>query len=140
MHHEDRGGVNALIRGINSLSEQRLPAIVVLATNRLGAIDPAVRRKAAATFRFERPNEAQRESALVRLLDGVGIGSEEMRALVTATGAVEGRSYGYTYSDLYQRLVPAAVLAAYPDQRLDGRLLLQVAATIEPTPPFTAED
>jgi SpoVK/Ycf46/Vps4 family AAA+-type ATPase len=30
MHHEDRAGVNALIRGINSLTEQRLPVLVVL--------------------------------------------------------------------------------------------------------------
>src|SRR5207249_1424067 len=56
MHHEDRAGVNALIRGLNSLTEQRLPVLVVLATNRLDAIDPAVRRRAAATFRFDRPN------------------------------------------------------------------------------------
>jgi AAA+ superfamily predicted ATPase len=140
MHHEDRAGVNALIRGINSLSEQHLPAIVVLATNRLQAIDPAVRRRAAATFQFERPNDIQREVALANLLEGVGLQGDKLRALVKATGPLDGRIYGYTYSDLYQRLVPAAVLAAYPDRRLDGDLLLHVAGSLEPTPPFTAED
>lgn len=140
MHHEDRAGVNALIRGINSLSEQHLPAIVVLATNRLQAIDPAVRRRAAATFQFERPNDIQREAALASLLEGVDLQADKLRALVKATGPLDGHLYGYTYSDLYQRLVPAAVLAAYPDRPLDGDLLLHVAGSLEPTPPFTSED
>jgi AAA+ superfamily predicted ATPase len=138
MHHEDRAGVNALIRGINSLTEQHLPAIVVLATNRLQAIDPAIRRRAAATFQFDRPDDVQRASALANLLDGIGLSKDDLEALVKATGPLDGR-YGYTYSDLYQRLVPAAVLAAYPDRRLDGDLLLEIAASIEPSPPFTAE-
>jgi AAA+ superfamily predicted ATPase len=110
-----------------------------LATNRLQAIDPAVRRRAAATFRFERPDDTQREAALARLIQGVALSTEEIRGLVKATGAIDGRPYGYTYSDLYQRLVPAAVLAAYPDRPLTGDLLLQAAASIEPTPPFVEE-
>ncbi|MHB1510909.1 MAG: ATP-binding protein [Acidimicrobiales bacterium] len=140
MHHEDRAGVNALIRGINSLTEKHLPVLVVLATNRLQAIDPAVRRRAAATFRFERPDDTQREAALARLIQGVALSTDEIRGLVKATGAIDGRPYGYTYSDLYQRLVPAAVLAAYPDRPLTGDLLLQAAASIEPTPPFVEEE
>jgi len=139
MHHEDRAGVNALIRGINSLTEQHLPAIVVLATNRLQAIDPAVRRRAAATFQFDRPNDIQRASALANLLEGAGLAEDELEALAKATGPLDGRLYGYTYSDLYQRLVPAAVLAAYPDRCLDGDLLLEIATSMEPSPPFTEE-
>lgn len=136
MHHEDRAGVNALIRGLNSLTEDRLPVVVVLATNRLDAIDPAVRRRAAATFRFDRPTDAQRWEALIALLDGVELSSNEMSRLVDATGPVDGQPYGYTYSDLYQRLVPAAVLAAFPDKKLTADLLLRTAAALSPTPPF----
>ena len=58
MHHEDRAGVNALIRGVDDLATGNLPAIVVMCTNRLDALDPAVRRRAAATFTFTRPNDA----------------------------------------------------------------------------------
>lgn len=140
MHHEDRAGVNALIRGLNSLTEQRLPVVVVLATNRLSAIDPAVRRRAAATFDFGRPDETQRREALSRLLAGVKLDARQVDALVKATGPVTGRGYGYTYSDLYQRLVPAAVLTAYPDKALTADLLLTTAATVEPTPPFTPDE
>lgn len=139
MHHEDRAGVNALIRGLNSLTEQRLPVVVVLATNRLGAIDPAVRRRAAATFEFGRPGDALRREALERLLDGVSVDARSIEALVAATGPTEDRDYGYTYSDLYQRLVPSAVLAAYPDQAVTAELVLAVAATVEPTPPFAPD-
>ena len=64
MHHEDRAGVNALIRGVDDFATGNLPAIVVMCTNRLDALDPAVRRRAAVTFTFNRPNEAQRQAFL----------------------------------------------------------------------------
>lgn len=38
MHHEDRAGVNAFIRGVDRLAEKRLPAAVILCTNRLSAL------------------------------------------------------------------------------------------------------
>jgi SpoVK/Ycf46/Vps4 family AAA+-type ATPase len=136
MHHEDRAGVNALIRGINSLTEHQLPVLVILATNRLHAIDPAIRRRAAATFLFDRPDDSQRQIALTRLLEGIRPTAAEIAELVKATGPVNGRPYGYTYSDLYQRLLPAGVLAAYPDQAMTVQLLLDTAATVAPTPPF----
>lgn len=136
MHHEDRAGVNALIRGLNSLSEQRVPVLIVLATNRLDAIDPAVRRRAAATFSFERPNAAQRRGALEALLRGLRLKETDIARLVDATGPTDSRSYGFSYSDLYQRLVPSAVLAAYPARALHGELLLDTALTLKPTPPF----
>jgi SpoVK/Ycf46/Vps4 family AAA+-type ATPase len=140
MHHEDRAGVNALIRGLNGLTEQHLPILVVLATNRLGAIDPAVRRRAAATFEFGRPDEAQRREALNILLAGITFGPGQLDDLVKSTGQTSGRDYGYTYSDLYQRLVPAAILAAYPDKPLTAELLLATAAAVEPTPPFISKE
>jgi SpoVK/Ycf46/Vps4 family AAA+-type ATPase len=45
MHHEDRAGVNAFIRGVDRLAEKQLPVAVVLCTNRLTSIDPAVLRR-----------------------------------------------------------------------------------------------
>ena len=60
MHHEDRAGVNALIRGVDRIANARLPAAVIMCTNRLSALDPAVRRRAADVFSFSRPNDEQR--------------------------------------------------------------------------------
>ncbi|MCH7840873.1 MAG: AAA family ATPase [Planctomycetes bacterium] len=60
MHHEDRAGVNALIRGVDDIASEQLPIAIILCTNRLVAIDPAVHRRAAVIFEFRRPNRAQR--------------------------------------------------------------------------------
>lgn len=49
MHHEDRAGVNAFICGI---ANQKLPAAVLMCTNRLKALDPAVQRRAAEVLTF----------------------------------------------------------------------------------------
>ena len=38
MHHEDRAGVNAFIRGIDRLANSKLPAAVIMCTNRIGAL------------------------------------------------------------------------------------------------------
>src|SRR6202167_6112023 len=100
MHHEDRAGVNALIRGVDDLATGNLPAIVVMCTNRLEALDPAVRRRAAVTFAFNRPNEHQRMALLKPVLEELGFKPQQIQSLVTATGATNGRQYGYTYSDL----------------------------------------
>lgn len=64
MHHEDRAGVNAFIRGIDRLGNGRLPAAVIMCTNRIGALDPAVKRRAAEILQFGRPGDIQRHAVL----------------------------------------------------------------------------
>jgi AAA+ superfamily predicted ATPase len=136
MHHEDRAGVNALIRGVDDLATGNLPAIVVMCTNRLDALDPAVRRRAAVTFTFTRPNEAQRLAFLKPVLEELGFTPQQIHALVVATGATHGRSYGYTYSDLAQRLLPGLVLAALPSSPITYDHAKEVVERHPPTPPF----
>jgi len=136
MHHEDRAGVNALIRGVDDLATNNLPAIVVMCTNRVEALDPAVRRRAAVTFTFARPNDEQRLMFLNSILDELGFSSQHIHALVKATGAVNGRDYGYTYSDIAQRLLPGLVLAAYPSGAVTYELAKAVVEAHPPTPPF----
>jgi AAA+ superfamily predicted ATPase len=139
MHHEDRAGVNALIRGVDDLATGNLPAIVVMCTNRLDALDPAVRRRAAVTFTFNRPNEAQRSAFLTPVLEELGFTTQQIHSLVTGTGATHGRKYGYTYSDLAQRLLPGLLLAAYPSKPITFDLAKEVVENHPPTPPFRAE-
>jgi AAA+ superfamily predicted ATPase len=136
MHHEDRAGVNALIRGVDDLASGNLPAIVIMCTNRLEALDPAVRRRAAVTFNFSRPNEVQRAAFLKPVLEELGFTSGQIHTLVAATGATHGRSYGYTYSDLAQRLLPGLLLAAYPTGPINFDLAKEVVERHPPTPPF----
>ena len=135
MHHEDRAGVNAFIRGVDQLAAKRVPAAVILCTNRLSAIDPAVQRRAAEIFSFTRPNAEQRRAVLQGPLNEAGLNAGDVERIVAATG--EDRSNpGFTYSDLTQRLIPTLVLDAYPDRAITSSRALELARQIRPTPPF----
>ena len=136
MHHEDRAGVNALIRGIDGLRQDRLPVLTIMCTNRIDAIDPAVRRRAAAIYEFSRPNEEQRHHLLARSFGGVSINPSDMSLVVKLTGAIDDRAYGATYSDLRQRFVPTAVLDALHTGPLTGTRLVELARHFQPTRPF----
>ncbi len=138
MHHEDRAGVNALIRGIDGFTRKRLPVLVVLCTNRHEAIDPAVLRRAAAHHRFERPNLEQRAYLLRAASDGI-FTDAEVRELAEIMGPAQGRKYGYTFSDVTQRFLPSLLLEAFPDKPITFNLAVSVAQRIAPTKPFGTE-
>lgn len=69
-------------------------------------------------------------------LAGYGLSPDAIDKMVIATGPRGARSPDFTFSDLTQRLVPTAILAAYPDNRLSADLILSVAADMDPTPEF----
>ncbi|MEI1249873.1 ATP-binding protein [Rhizobium aouanii] len=138
MHHEDRAGVNAFIRGIDRLSNLRLPAAVIMCTNRLNALDPAVRRRAADILSFSRPTSEQRQHILSLRLGPLGVTASQVQMLVEATGAA-GDTPGFTFSDLTQRLLPAIALDAYPSKPVEGARALQIAREMKPTPTFRDE-
>lgn len=135
MHHEDRAGVNAFIRGIDRLANGQLPAAVIMCTNRLGALDPAVKRRAAEILTFERPNDVQRHAVLDGALRALGLNATHINELVASTGKGKWQ-YGFTFSDLTQRLLPAIVLDAYPSRSVDATRALEIAKQMQPTPPF----
>lgn len=136
MHHEDRAGVNAFIRGIDRIGNGRLPAAVIMCTNRLSALDPAVRRRAADILSFSRPDDTQRHAVLGEPLRQFGFTKPQIDALVAATGLQKGRAYGFTFSDLTQRLLPAIVLDAYPANAVNAVRALEIARGMIPTAPF----
>lgn len=135
MHHEDRAGVNALIQGIDRLTNRDQPVLVVMCTNRAGSIDPAVMRRAAARFTFSRPNDAQRRRVFADHFADV-LSDADLHKLVEITGPTDQRPHGYTYSDLTQRLIPALLLEAYPDKAVDAAIAVEVISRIPPTEPF----
>lgn len=138
MHHEDRAGVNAFIRGIDRLANLRLPAAVIMCTNRLNALDPAVRRRAADVMAFARPNEEQRAHILSLRLGPLGLGRGHVQAIVEATGQSR-TGPGFTFSDLTQRLLPAIALDAYPDRAVEGARAVEIARAMTATPAFLDE-
>jgi SpoVK/Ycf46/Vps4 family AAA+-type ATPase len=136
MHHEDRVGVNALLKGIDSLRRARLPVLTVLCTNRVDSIDPALRRRAAASIALERPNSDQRRAIFSELLEGIDVSSEDLDQLVELTGPHDSREYGMTYSDIRQRLIPESVLSVFDSGPLTAQVIIESAKKLEPTRPF----
>ena len=135
MHHEDVSGVNAFIRGIDRLAIQRLPAAVIMCTNRHESLDPAVRRRAAELLVFSRPDEDKRRLLLRPRFAELGFGEADVEAIVAATGP-RGDQPGFTYSDLTQRLIPGIVLDAYPDRAIEPARAIEIAREMRPTPAF----
>jgi SpoVK/Ycf46/Vps4 family AAA+-type ATPase len=136
MHHEDKAGVNAFIRGIDSLGNGKYPAAVIMCTNRPNSLDPAIRRRAADIFYFERPSEEQRHAVLVEPLYELGLTEKDINKIVCLTGPVNGNEFGCTFSDLTQRLLPSIILDAYPKNAVTGKRAIEIAEKIIPTSPF----
>lgn len=137
MHHEDRAGVNAVIRGVDGLRNDGLPVLTIMCTNRRDAIDPAVLRRAADVIEFSRPDEVQRRVLLCRAFEGAGLTGADVDELVDLSGPTACRPYGLTYSDLRQRFIPAAVIDSLGSGALSGRRLVAMMAAFEPTRPFS---
>lgn len=136
MHHEDKSGVNAFIRGIDRLGNGKLPAAVIMCTNRLNSLDPAVKRRAADILTFNRPNLSQREAVLSPLLEELAFSSSTIEEIISMTGGNESIPYGFSFSDLIQRLIPSIILDAYPHNKIDEKRAIEIAREMKPTPPF----
>ncbi len=139
MAHEERAGVNALIRGLDTVMTEGLRVITVMCTNRLSAIDPAIRRRAVDLYQMGRPGHDERRQVFERALAGAQVEPHQIDELARLTGDIDGRGYGYTYSDLVDRLLPSAVLAAYPTRPLTYESLKAELQIVEPTRPFADE-
>lgn len=133
LHQEEKAGTNTLIQRLDDLRALRGRAVVFLATNRLHAVDPAIVRRAARLERFARPDEQERRELLNQELHGLGLDKKTMDTLVRLTGP-KGERLGLTFSDLRTRLLPNAILMAYPGGPLTREALLEAARTTEPSP------
>jgi SpoVK/Ycf46/Vps4 family AAA+-type ATPase len=128
-HHEDKVAVNTLIQAIDDLRRFNGRIAVILCTNRLSALDPALTRRAAIVEEFKRPSDAERRNLLEIDLAGLDLTPEQMSQLVAASGP-RGSSPGWTYSDFRTRFYPAAVAKAFPHEALQFRHLQAVASTM----------
>jgi AAA+ superfamily predicted ATPase len=132
-HHEDRAGVNVLIKQIDRIAREKIPLAVLMITNRSRALDPAVVRRASLHLRFHRPNAVQRRAVLAHLLEGTHPSEEQLAELVRASEGLDG--VPHSFSDLSVRLARAALRRAFRDGRPFGAaLLLQTLEEIEPSP------
>lgn len=134
-HHEDRAGVNVLIKQINQLSASPAPIALIMITNRPDALDPAVLRRAALRLNFQRPNDAARFSVFQRLLQGTTATDLEIQQLVKLTTS----KLPFTYSDLTDRIARLALRRCWKTNQPFGVAALRAAiAEIEPSPLMAA--
>lgn len=134
MHQEEKAAVNTLIQRLDDLRQAEGRAIVILCTNRPGALDPAILRRASVREDFDRPNDAERAALLGADLEGVGLSRAQIARLVRATGPQAHDGLGMTWSDMRLRWLPEAVARVFPDAPLDLGVLEQAARDVQPSP------
>ena len=132
-HHEDKVAVNTLIQGIDALRRSGGRIVVFLCTNRMSALDAALRRRAAIVETFRRPSPDERRQLLTMDLGALDLTSGQIEELVALTGA-RGEEPEWTYSDIRTRLYPAALAQAFPDRALRFEDLQSVASNMAPSP------
>jgi SpoVK/Ycf46/Vps4 family AAA+-type ATPase len=142
-HHEDDCGVNAFIQQMDLLREAEGQTAVLLATNRLEAVDPAVQRRAALVLEFQRPGRSEERLAFFRkALDGCGIKEKELEELALATmpRVLPGSAFSspYSYADLHRMVSLAISRAVNQGRPVNIQDLLAIAQEIQPTPSVTA--
>lgn len=132
-HHEDKVAVNTLIQRIDGLRSLHGRVVVFLCTNRVAALDPALRRRAAVVEEFTRPSDDERRQLFAMDLDALNITSKQLDQLVEVTAGNDARP-PFTYSDIRARLYPAALARAFPSRSLCFDDLYSAASAILPTP------
>jgi SpoVK/Ycf46/Vps4 family AAA+-type ATPase len=109
-HHEDDAGVNTLIQRIDRLRGR--PIGVIFSTNLFGSLDSAILRRASSVFHFDRPTFQERKDAFQQLLQDLVLDEKMVHWLARITNPRElpgfNGQHRYTYSDISQRLIPAA--------------------------------
>jgi SpoVK/Ycf46/Vps4 family AAA+-type ATPase len=132
-HHEDKVAVNTLIQGIDDLRRFEGRIVVILCTNRVSMLDPALRRRAAILEEFKRPTPEERRALFEMDLGGLSLSALQIDSLVAATGCHDGQPE-WTYSDIRTRLYPAALAVAFPKGPLQFDHLRSAAASLKASP------
>lgn len=135
-HHEDRAGVNALIKELDLLEReggQRLAVLMI--TNRASSLDPAVLRRASTHLRFERPDESALFDFFMGCRSKMSLNDDDVQALVARCNAQSPR---YAYSDLIRRVLRKAIIQAISEQTaLKAAHLHAALLTTTPSPSIT---
>jgi SpoVK/Ycf46/Vps4 family AAA+-type ATPase len=130
-HHEDRAGLNVLIKQIDLVSREKIVLAVILITNRLKVLDPAVVRRAVQVIEFERPNAESRKLVFESIFEGATLSPYELDKLILAS---EGEVL-YSFSDLIQKVGKQALfLAIQTNKPFTVDLYLNVLKTVKPSP------
>jgi len=131
-HHEDRAGLNVLIKQVDSIMKSNKRLAVIMITNRLVVLDPAIRRRTSLHLVFERPTGKKLEDVLMALLYGTEWKKTDMDILIKSASS---HSVPYSYSDLIQRVAKQTLYEAVEKKVPFSIALFQtILEKTEPTP------
>jgi SpoVK/Ycf46/Vps4 family AAA+-type ATPase len=130
-HHEDRAGLNVLIKQIDLVVRENVSLAVILITNRLKVLDPAIIRRATTIIEFERPDKNSRKLLFNRLFEGLELPESDIDFLVENSE----NDIPYSFSDLIQKVGKQALyMAIQLDRPFDKDIYLEVLKTVAPSP------
>lgn len=131
-HHEDRAGLNVLVKQIDSISSDKINLVVFLITNRVTVLDPAVMRRASLHLTFRRPNKMERGKVFEYLFRGIELSEKDLEKLVDAS---EKGATPFSYSDLINRVAKQAVFKAVElDKPFSPEVYSNVLKETQPSP------
>jgi SpoVK/Ycf46/Vps4 family AAA+-type ATPase len=131
-HHEDKAGLNVLIKQIDAVAKDSPNLAIILITNRLKVLDPAVVRRASQIITFGRPDKEGRKKVFRALLDGTRTSEKDLEDLVQAS---ERADHPFCFSDLIHKVGKQALMKAVADDRpFDKAILLEMIQVVTPSP------
>lgn len=131
-HHEDRAGVNVLIKEIDEIQRAKIPLAVILITNRPKSIDPAVLRRAAVHLEFKRPEKEVVRILLHKVFEGSGLDDASINRIAKKC---KEKEIPYNFSDITKRIGKQSIVHAWrKDVPITEELIIDVIAKTEPSP------
>ena len=131
-HHEDRAGVNALIKKLDKLEKEKASVAVLFITNRVRVMDPAILRRASAEVHFSRSKQFGVREVLEHLLGDVQVESERLKQL---TETCLSKQPLYSYADFFTRIIRQAfLLARQKDIPYSVDVLEEAIEKVNPSP------
>lgn len=131
-HHEDRAGLNVLIKQIDLIARENVALAVILITNRLKVLDPAIIRRASQVIEFGRPDKTARRKVFQHMFEGSDLSKKDYDELVAAS---EHTNTSYSFSDLVQKAGRKALFAAIQNNQPFGKdIYLTTLKNTKPSP------
>jgi SpoVK/Ycf46/Vps4 family AAA+-type ATPase len=131
-HHEDRAGLNVLIKQLDLIKRSGAKLAVILITNRLGVLDPAIRRRASLELSFERPNDEALKMVFQSLFGNSDSLNEELADFIVTA---KSKEIPYSFSDLIHKVGRQALFKAISTEvPFSASLYKSILIGTEPSP------
>lgn len=131
-HHEDRAGLNVLIKQVDTIQKSKKRLAVIMITNRITVLDPAVRRRTSLHLVFDRPQGQTLIDVFNYIFKGVDVKTDEIDWLAKYCA---GLDIPYSFSDLIQRVAKQTLYRSVElKQSFSVALYTEILKSTEPTP------